>query len=522
VRSTAARLVVSVVLVQLGCAGNGGADRDGGGGGSDGGGNDVDAGPVIEPPPSCDVPDEGKPVDTSVPTTVVGNGSPASCTTAALQNAVDQGGIVTFDCGTDPFTLALTAPIVINNVAGADGQGDTVIDGGDLITLSGEDSHRILYLNACEPPYNNSRCDIWPHPHLTVQNLVFVNGRDDSANGGGAIYRHGGALTVIHSSFFDNHGAMLGQDTAGGAIRLEQATPALIVDSVFGAPGRGNSCSDGGAIGSLQASPVTIINTVIDSNRATGENGNPGNGGNGGGIYHDGVDLDLTLCGVQLTHSAGNAFGGGLFLVDNAGRGRVSITNSEISDNMIPEHAPQPSHGGAAYLQGAIVTITNTTVADDSASFAAGLYVNGMNGMGSLDATNLTVTGMPGDGFTIESSIAGTLLNSTIAGNGRGIAGAGTMTLVNTLVAGNTTNCQGQPSDGGGNLQFPGTSCGGIATADPLLGPLQDNGGTTGVRTMAPGGGSPALGAGNGCPSTDARGEARPGDGCTSGAHQAD
>jgi len=40
-----------------------------------------------------------------------------------------------------------------------------------------------------------------------------------------------------------------------------------------------------------------------------------------------------------------------------------------------------------------------------------------------------------------------------------------------------------------------------------------DYGGTTGVRTMAPGAGSPALGAGNGCPSTDARGIARPASG---------
>src|SRR5437660_1008011 len=83
---------------------------------------------------------------------------------------------------------------------------------------------------------------------------------------------------------------------AGRAIRLLQATPALIVGSVIGQPDRANHCSNGGAIGSLQASPVTIINTTIDSNEATGVGGNPGNGGNGGAIYHDGTGLALTLC----------------------------------------------------------------------------------------------------------------------------------------------------------------------------------------------------------------------------------
>ncbi len=45
------------------------------------------------------VPVRGKPADTSHPTAVVGTGTPASCTFAALQAAVAQGGIITFDCG---------------------------------------------------------------------------------------------------------------------------------------------------------------------------------------------------------------------------------------------------------------------------------------------------------------------------------------------------------------------------------------------------------------------------------------
>ena len=507
-------------MILVAACGGGGKGR-----GVDAAAPTVDAGPITKPPPTCTVPAAGMLVDTSHPTTVVGTGTAPSCTEDALRAAVTTGGIVTFDCGTDPVIITLTQALTINNVAGADQLGDTVIDGGGLVTLSGGGTNRIIYLNACAPPYNNARCDIFPHPALTVQRLTFANGYDNSPDGGGAIYRQGGALTVIDSVFLNNVCATTGQDTAGGAIRLVQATPALIVGSTIGQPDQINKCSNGGAIGSLQASPVTIINTTIDSNQATGIGGNPGNGGNGGAIYHDGTGLDLSLCGVTVTHALGAAYGGGIFYVDDAGMGTVSITNSTISDDAIPMVTGQPSHGGAAYLQGANITIANTTVARTMAGFAAGIYVNPMNGRGTIDATNLTVTGVGGDAFVLEDGVTGTLLNTTVSGNTRGLAGGGAtgMTLTNSIVAGQSgANCTATPQDGGGNVQFPGTTCGVAMSADPLLGALMDNGGTTGVSTMAPGAGSPALGAGHGCPTTDARGMARPADGCTSGAYQAE
>src|SRR5439155_6274327 len=51
---------------------------------------------------------------------------------------------------------------------------------------------------------------------------------------------------------------------------------------------------------------------------------------------------------------------------------------------------------------------------------------------------------------------------------------------------------------------------GDIENADPLLGPLQDNGGATQTHALLAG--SPAIDAGdnNGCPGTDQRGIARP------------
>jgi hypothetical protein len=70
------------------------------------------------------------------------------------------------------------------------------------------------------------------------------------------------------------------------------------------------------------------------------------------------------------------------------------------------------------------------------------------------------------------------------------------VTLKNTMVtdslAGN--NCSGTITDGGGNLSYPDTTCPGI-NVDPILGPLQNNGGPT--FTMEPGPGSAAIDAGD-------------------------
>ena len=70
------------------------------------------------------------------------------------------------------------------------------------------------------------------------------------------------------------------------------------------------------------------------------------------------------------------------------------------------------------------------------------------------------------------------------------------MTLKNTIVANSPTggNCSGTITDGGGNLSYPDTTCPGI-NADPMLGPLQNNGGPT--ETMALGPGSAAIDAAN-------------------------
>jgi hypothetical protein len=83
------------------------------------------------------------------------------------------------------------------------------------------------------------------------------------------------------------------------------------------------------------------------------------------------------------------------------------------------------------------------------------------------------------------------------------------------IAAGRSTACRGSVNSGGDNL-FSDASCGfgndDLSGIDPLLGPLQDNGGTTETHALLPG--SPAIDAGgDDCGDADQRGVSRPQDG---------
>jgi len=88
----------------------------------------LDGPPAGNPNPeaTCDVPAEACPADVSHPTTVVGTGTPASCTSDAFVDAVARGGVIMFDCGPDPVTIALERTAKVFNDTGP----EIVIDGG--------------------------------------------------------------------------------------------------------------------------------------------------------------------------------------------------------------------------------------------------------------------------------------------------------------------------------------------------------------------------------------------------------
>ena len=153
------------------------------------------------------VPAAAGPVSTARPDHVVGSGTPASCTSAAVVEAVAEGGIITFSCGPNPVTITMTATAKVVNTHSL-----TVIDGGGRVTLSGGGRLRILYMNTCDKQqvWTTSNCWEQQYPKLVVQNLAFTAAysatqqSSTASYGGGAIFDQGGQLTVVNSGFFGN------------------------------------------------------------------------------------------------------------------------------------------------------------------------------------------------------------------------------------------------------------------------------------------------------------------------------
>jgi hypothetical protein len=298
---------------------------------------------------------------------------------------------------------------------------------------------------------------------------------------------------------------------SGSVIELESALPALSAGSI---------AIDGPSASSLTVERDPTVATqfgvfVVDGGSnvsisgLTIAHGDTG-GGLGGGIDNSGT---LTLTDSTLVNNTAYR-GGGLF---NSGTATVNgcdfTSNSGLSGSSSGEGGGMYSSGGHASLSGC--TLRNNT----AQAFGGGISVF----QGALTITNSTLTGNSAyRGGGIEAvTMTCTLINCTIADNtaddeGGGIFSSGYWTtLGNTIVADNQTvgnvfgpdtfgvfislgyNLIGNDRDSGGETMVgsPWVSTDQTGTAaqplDPMLGPLQNNGGPTPTMALLPG--SPAI-----------------------------
>ena len=289
------------------------------------------------------IPVEAGTEDVTNPDSIVGDGTAESCTCDAVVDAVAKGGKITFDCGPDPITIIMDKTAKVFN----DANRDVIIDGGGLVTLSGNGTNRILYMNTCDPDqvWTTDHCQDQDHPRLTVQNITFADGNsinETEYDGGGAIWVRGGRFKAVNCRFFNNVCASTGPDVGGGAIRVFSQynnLPVYIVNSTFGGmQGYGNTGSNGGALSSIGVS-WTIINSLLSYNKAIGNGGNPAQsgtpgGGSGGAIYNDGNTMTLTVLGSLIEQNEVIAYGSSIFFVSNDHSGNIRIDNSVISNNI--------------------------------------------------------------------------------------------------------------------------------------------------------------------------------------------
>jgi hypothetical protein len=294
-------------------------------------------------PGGVPLPAEARPVDTSQPDRVIGTGTPASCTSQAVVDAVALGGIITFDCGPDPVTIVMTATAKVVNTSSV-----VVIDGGGKVTLSGAGQRRILYMNTCDPAqiWTTSHCQNQDQPQLTIQGLHLTQGNSTGdtyeGGGGGAVFVRGGRVKVIESMFTANRCDSTGPDVGGAALRVlsqYQGLPVIVATSTFGgSPSQGNTCSNGAGISSIGVS-WQIYNSVFTDGNAIGSGANPARpgspgGGSGGAIYLDGNLFTLDLAGSIVRDNAANEGGGAIFFVSNDRSGELRISHSVLERNV--------------------------------------------------------------------------------------------------------------------------------------------------------------------------------------------
>lgn len=288
------------------------------------------------------VPVDGRAVDSSRPDRVVGKGTAASCTSAAVVAAVAKGGVIRFSCGVRPVTIVMKATAKVRNTSKR-----VVLDGGGKVTLSGEGRRRILYMNTCDKAqvWTTSHCDDQQWPQLTVQNMRFADGNATGeraeGGGGGAIFVRGGRVKVVNSAFVRNRCDATGPDVGGAAVRvLDQwrDLPVYVVKSTFGgAAGLGGVCSNGGALSSIGVSWV-VLNSVFTHNKAVGRGANPARGGtpgggSGGAIYTDGNRFTVRIAGSVVSDNTAREGGGAVFFVSNDRTGTLRIEQSTFRRN---------------------------------------------------------------------------------------------------------------------------------------------------------------------------------------------
>lgn len=225
----------------------------------------------------------------------------------------------------------------------------------------------------------------------------------------------------------------------------------------------------------------------------------------GGGVtqhFSLGTGADLTLRNLVLTGGWSGSAGGAIGLFSTAAS--LTLENSTIMNS----HAV--GNGGAIGGLGSITLVRSTLSGNRSDAGGGGLWGDSR----PIAILNSTLSGNQaggvGGGILLGANADLSLFNSTVAYNeatagGGGIAIWPTSSLDRDVVIGSSIvahnsngNCQGDPTSTELSISSDGT-CGfgggsGSSDTDPLIGPLEDNGGSTRTHALLPG--SPAVDAG--------------------------
>jgi predicted outer membrane repeat protein len=285
-----------------------------------------------------------------------------------------------------------------------------------------------------------------PEKTAAIAGLTIKNGQVGIGNAG--------ALTVSNCAISGNSSGGLSNVATSPAFTNATLTIANSIVSDNSGPGIFNEAF-------MASATVTILTSTVTAN--------------GGGIYTRGFEggTNITVTNCTISDNSADS-GGGIYSYWSP----VTIVNSTLSDNSAG------TSGGGIYAEGPLVEISNSTVSGNSAGTSGGAIFNNTSGYVRID--NSTVSGnSAGSGggiYTVSGvDVSDTILNAGVSGE-------------NIFNSGGMVTSYGynlSSDDGGGYLAGAGDQI----DTNPLLGPLQDNGGPTFTHALLPG--SPAIDAGD-------------------------
>jgi hypothetical protein len=371
-----------------------------------------------------------------------GNDSGPGSLRQALADAND-GDTINFDASVGTVTLT-TAELAISKSITVSGAPNMV-----TVVRSSQTEFRIFH--------------VMPGHSVEINGLTMSGGHITGGNGGG-ILNDNSTLTIAHCTVSGNAIVSASGNNFGGGIHnsgtmtLNQVivnnnnAPPPAIPSGGGISNTGTMIIIAGTVqgnmgffsggGIYNTGMMSITGSTISSNQL----GNPGHfGGSGGGIVNYG-----TMMIQDSTISGNTALGGDLQGGDGGG---ISGDNNTITNSTITGNSAH--HGGGIAGSG---NIAHTTFSNNSATIAGGtLYV------------------------TSALELGNTILKAGASG-------------VNIFNNGGTVTSHGYnvcSDNGSGFLNGPGDQI----NTDPMLGPLQNNGGPTFTHALLPG--SPAIDAGD-------------------------
>jgi predicted outer membrane repeat protein len=285
-----------------------------------------------------------------------------------------------------------------------------------------------------------------PDKTATISSLTIRNGQVGIGNVG--------TLTVSNCAISGNSSGGLSNVANGQTSTNATLTIANSIISDNSGPGIFNEAF-------MASATVTILTSTFT--------------GNGGGIYTSGFEGGTNVTVNNSTISDNSAdLGGGIYSYWSA----VTIANSTLSGNSAG------TSGGGIYAEGPLVELSNSTISGNSAGSSGGAIFNNTSGYVRIDNSTLNgnSAGSGGGIYTVSRvDVSNTILN----------AGAFGKNIFNNGGVVTSYGYNLSSDDGGGYLAGAGDQI----NTDPLLGPLQNNGGPTFTHALLLR--SPAINAGD-------------------------